>query len=763
MRPLPCLLAAATLLAGCSRDVEVPEPTRAPRIDAFSPRSAYAGEWMTIAGSGFDPDPQGNLVQFARASARAESVGNGTIGLRVPGDAGSGQFTVTTRGGISSPSPTALDYRGLGELRARAVAGEEAILHKPYRVLALQGETFLHSDLLLGILRYRDPTFVAATAVSIDSAAWASAPSVVWLESSAGESSRLVRESAYGTQAFSNLGYSAGFGPIVAMRGDGGGLPDTVVVFQHELDPPYTTSVALHQLSDLTSLPGYYPYPALLTSTAFEHLRGCVDAGAGELACLVRERADPPTPLRLARISFVPSIAVAVLPHSPALAPLVAPGIPPDLPFCADPLSREVVAPLDDGSLLVLDLTTPGLAYTVGTGSRTPGRSLACIGGGRVLVSKRDDDLLTHLDFRTGRILWSADVPKASHADVDPTGATSVVHAVGEKDNFVRLLDLGTGTLLARRSFDVLPGRVEAPDALLDRTAIDGAGWYQKSGEDPNLAFATTAPRGVVEWPLTAKRELGVFPHFGQAPDALGAFSWIDRDGYVLLREQQFAPEWSVPLGGTAQLGVDAPTYVYFGTTAGLEAVSWSGAVHQVSAVPSAEFTSLGLVEEGGVRDAHVVAAVRSGGTWGVRMWTRDEAIGGSAAGQSWPSPGSGARMIAAAAILDGSLHAFYWDGGTLHAVDLDSDLVARSDTALEDSFYSIIAVSPNGRTFVSWDFQPFSRDTSVVIWSSDATAGFPRLATIPVPGQVSAAAFSGTGEQLYVVTRGPDRIVVLE
>jgi hypothetical protein len=71
--------------------------------------------------------------------------------------------------------------------------------------------------------------------------------------------------------------------------------------------------------------------------------------------------------------------------------------------------------------------------------------------------------------------------------------------------------------------------------------------------------------------------------------------------------------------------------------------------------------------------------------------------------------------------------------------------------------------VSPNGRTFVSWDFQPYSRDTSVVLWSADADAGFPRLATIPVEGQVSGAAFDGTGETLYVVTRGPDRVIVVE
>jgi hypothetical protein len=234
----------------------------------------------------------------------------------------------------------------------------------------------------------------------------------------------------------------------------------------------------------------------------------------------------------------------------------------------------------------------------------------------------------------------------------------------------------------------------------------------------------------------------------------------------VALRERVFhTGAWDAAFAGTAQLAVDAPFNAYFATSEGLETVEWGDGTSHLSPLAGAEFTSVGLLAEDGVPDAHVLAAVRSGGEWHVRLWDRAGALAGDPPARSWRSPGAGARMIAAAAVLDGSLHAFYWDAdGTLRAAGLDSDLVARSDAALDDLFYSILAVSPNGRTFVSWDFQPFSqRDTSVVVWSADAAAGFPRLATIPVEGQVSAAAFGATGEQLYVLTRGPDRIVVLE
>jgi hypothetical protein len=435
-------------------------------------------------------------------------------------------------------------------------------------------------------------------------------------------------------------------------------------------------------------------------------------------------------------------------------------------------VNRRAVVALTDGTVVAaqLNVVTPYYYAPASTGSRTPVRSLACYGnaGSYVLAAKPDEDLLLKMQpFAPGQADWTVEIPKASRAGVwcnDASCANGVVHAAGEADNRVFVVDMSDGKVLARRSFDVLPGRVDAPDALLDRTAMNGAGWYQDGDDPPHLVFATSAPRGVIEWPLTAKRGFGIYPHFRHAADVLGAFAYFEGNGYAKLREQQFVAgflPWIAPLTGTAQLAVDAPSYVYLGTTAGLESLEWSDGTHATSPLSSAEFTSLGLVEEDGIADAHLVAAVRSAGEWQVGLWSRAEAVAGAGPGLSWPSPDS---MIAAAAILDGSLRAFYWDASdTLHAVGLDSDLVAGSDDPLADIFYSIIAVSPNGRTFVSWDFQPFSRDTSVVVWSSDAAAGFPRLATIPVPGQVSAAAFSGTGEQLYVVTRGPDRIVVLE
>jgi hypothetical protein len=113
--------------------------------------------------------------------------------------------------------------------------------------------------------------------------------------------------------------------------------------------------------------------------------------------------------------------------------------------------------------------------------------------------------------------------------------------------------------------------------------------------------------------------------------------------------------------------------------------------------------------------------------------------------------------------VLGGTLWAFYWDGTEDHAVELSSALDAVRDVPLGDYLNQVLAVSPNGRTFVSWESQPFSENTSVVVWAADPEAAFPRLATIPIEGQVTGAAFDATGEKLFVLARGPGRIVVVE
>jgi PKD repeat protein len=219
--------------------------------------------------------------------------------------------------------------------------------------------------------------------------------------------------------------------------------------------------------------------------------------------------------------------------------------------------------------------------------------------------------------------------------------------------------------------------------------------------------------------------------------------------------------------GATGATTAVTPRYV--GTSEGL--VTLVGATQTLSYVPAADFVSLGLLPDG-----RVYAGLWDGFEWAVKVWTPEYAAAGYDASATWVVPGSGSgagstfAQLDGVAFVDGQLWAFYWDGSsTDHAVQLDPDrdlaVVSGSSNRLSDTLLNVVTVSPNGKTLVSWERQPFSQNTSVVFWSAaDAFFyGFPRIATVPLDGLVSGAAFDGTGEKLYVLTRNPDRIVVLE
>jgi hypothetical protein len=772
MRPTACLLAAC-LLAACSHDLDVPPRSTAPRVQSIEPAFAYAGQRIVITGSGFDPVPEGNLVQFAGVSARAEGATAGILTLRVPADAGTGPITVATRGGISGPSATPFSYLGLGEVRGYAITSEIPLVHRPYRVLAVEGDTFIHSDLVVGLLRYGDPSFVVPHGRFMDAAPWTAPGSVVWRETAGATSGMLVRRTVGNDPESVTTATipAVESGPVVVMRAHGG-LPDAVALVQHQGDPAYLTTVALRRLDNLTPIAGY----GGAALARFEDLRGCADTGKGELACLVRREAGghnglDPSPLTVGIVSFEPAVSSTILPPPPVA--LVEDRNQLDDPLCVDTTrgaGGQAVVALQDGTLALVDVATRSfLPNTIETGSRTPVRSITCLGGGEVLVAKRGDDLLTRVSLVDGRIRWSVSVPKASRAGVDcslaaqaTTGGVCTVHVMGEADNVALVLRVDTGDLLARRSFDLLPGRVDAPEMLLDRTALQGAAAYTPADGVPRIAVVVSAPRGVLRAPVSAQRGSGLYPTYSQS-DAVAVVPGITGSYAMVLGDLALD---GVAVSATAQLGLDgAWPYAYAATGAGLETLTYDGATPgAVSDWSDSEFYSLGYLPDGRIY----------GALWDswldetfLKVWTLDEAHQGQQAGATW-SPGG---LLGMAAVLDGDLWAFWWDRNAdgelqVHATGLTasaSSLSEGSSFVLADPFYQVLAVSPNGRTFVSWDLQPFSHDTSVVLWSSDSAAGFPRRATIPVQGQVTGVAFDGTGEALYVVTRGPDRILVVE
>jgi hypothetical protein len=776
MRTRPTLTAAlasalALVLGGCSRDVTLPPEATAPRIASFSPDAAWAGERITIVASGLDAAPEANLVQFPSAVARGESLSGGALVVRVPADAGTGAIAIEASGGLSAPAGP-FTYRGLGQLRSGAVTGEVPLLHKPYRILAVGGDTFLHSDLLLALVRYADPAFAIDLAVAADALPWAGAGgAVVWLESEWYEEpepdvSRLVRlDLATGARVTwppapapppappPPVMTFAEVGPIVALRGPSG-APDADRIAVLRSDAGVT--VALHDADTLVELQA----PVALPSVA--EVRGCADAGEGRLACLVREVWDAPL-----------TLALVIPGPSPAVQPIALPAgdvIREDAvdragPICAGRTSAgagTAAVGLEDGRLALAALDgSPAFWGHLETGSRTPARSLACAAIGSrlvVLAPKLADDLLVAVDAETETILWSVDVPRASRAAVDPAWGT--VHAAGEGDNRVLVLEAATGALLARRSFDVLPGRDGAAQA---------AAWIPAGdGYPAELVFGVGSPPGVIELPLTAAP--GTFPIYRNRPDAVGVFGpFAPYDPgyryYFTLREEgaaQAGTEWDV--GSAAQLGQDGRRDAYLGTAGGLVTLDYDGGWNGTwapSGIPGAEFVSMGLLPDALDPDdpaARVFAAVGDPDGWTVRAWSEARAAAGGAAEWSWAAPDA----IAGAARLDGVLWTFHWQAGAFVGTQLDATLRKVRSVAMPEAFDRILAVSPNGRTFVTWEYQPWSWETSVVVWAAEG-AGWERIGTVPLPGVVSGVAFAGTGEALYVLTRSPDRVVVLE
>ena len=72
---------------------------------------------------------------------------------------------------------------------------------------------------------------------------------------------------------------------------------------------------------------------------------------------------------------------------------------------------------------------------------------------------------------------------------------------------------------------------------------------------------------------------------------------------------------------------------------------------------------------------------------------------------------------------------------------------------------------SPNRRTSVTWEQATVPGATGALqIWSADPATFFAPLSAVSLPASaVTGLAFDASGERLYVVTRDPDLLLVVE
>jgi hypothetical protein len=765
---VPCSLrafAAATLalalaLAGCAKDLDLPPLKTAPVVISLAPARAWAGQLLRIEGARLDPDPTANVVSFAGASARGLRYDGATLVVRVPDDAGSGPIIVTNGEGTSAPFPdstgTPFEYLGLGEPRRRAVATRRPILHQPAAVHGVGGEVFLQSSLYDGLLAAGNPAFVSPPTVRSAAAPWKGA---LYVTESAGRGARLWRiDAASGVPTASvDLPYEAINVHLLAMQ-----VPGVIVTFSSQplelaawdletLGTVVVPTALPAQITDFTAAADVGDGNAVVLGfdDAFDFRLFLVDvAGTPPLGPV------PPPVLAAGALGLdelgTPRLAVA-------FSDRTAPGI-----SVGEPLAAVSLA---SGDLAVARLGAPDPAF-VGTVETFSTSTIEALAGAAslpvVLATRPADGLSLGADLVSRQILWS--VPGSGPGPASASGDLAFV--AHEGDNDVSVVNLASGSRVARVTFDVGPGAATGI-AYGATAALLPADPLQPSLGD-ELFFPAAAFPGLVRFPLGS-----------------GSASVVSRTagvGVVVASPQSpavWSAAWTASTAGTAEAFLardySAPGTISVGGAAVLGAATGSLLALFCDGDPGVGIDA---------QLAVVTGATYSGGT-GLGAATATHGIGFEEAGLIWLAFGrvdgevvqlwdpSDLASAQAAVVLPGRdtraallLEDGLWLLGRSAPTDatlLGPDLAEVRTVTLADVIPAVHAVSPNGRLLVYRAPVQVEGETLLRFYRADPDAGFPQLDQIVVPGEVQGLAFDGTGERLWLITRSPDGVVLVD
>jgi hypothetical protein len=122
------------------------------------------------------------------------------------------------------------------------------------------------------------------------------------------------------------------------------------------------------------------------------------------------------------------------------------------------------------------------------------------------------------------------------------------------------------------------------------------------------------------------------------------------------------------------------------------------------------------------------------------------------------------ARWIARASVSFAAwLEDGLWLASAPSAFLYGPDLEIARTVALAGAAPVVEAVSPNGRLLVERVIGGAAGETLLRFYRADPDAGFPEIDGVVVEGNVEGLAFDETGERLWIVTRGPDRVVLVD
>jgi hypothetical protein len=96
-------------------------------------------------------------------------------------------------------------------------------------------------------------------------------------------------------------------------------------------------------------------------------------------------------------------------------------------------------------------------------------------------------------------------------------------------------------------------------------------------------------------------------------------------------------------------------------------------------------------------------------------------------------------------------------------ALLLGPDLSVARTVALAGDAPAGAIVSPNGRLLVERLMDGAGTGTILRFYRADPETAFPLIGTLVVDGLVEALTFDVTGERLWLVTRAPDRILLVD
>ena len=739
------------LLAACGRDLSLPSQAAPPVVMAFEPAAAFAGETVTLQGSGFDPVPARNVVHFGGAQAQADAFdpAAGLLTVRVPEDAGSGALAVATVAGLGKVSEASFGYRGIGHLRSGRGSTTVPILHRPPGIAAAGGDVYLASRL------FRFVQSRQGRLLKVDHApnAVATAPDASAIYVSVDDTvNHLVYRIDVATGKIGAPIALPFFPRALAAAADATG-PVLLVAGDDAVSTGYLATfrgtAALAPLLSPLALPISAALATALTPSAGKAVvvaqRQATQGGAAvvQTGVLIVDLARPTAAATwvAAPGKGVPTGALAAL--GPA----------------------EVAVGFDDGTIGDLALALPP-TWTAGSFdslSRSPVGGLVTFNNGQsLLASKPAEGSVVAFDVGSKALLWG--IPVKGRPIQLAADASGALYAADDSSNFVDAIDGNRGVWLNRVSFE--PG-LGSPAGAPCGVAFDAA---PLDGSKPRfLVLARNAYSLIrvdagslqVSKPLNLVRgSASLALCVGVAPDGnvwVLHQSEIGRIDPATKKEVLLASGLPVP-----------PTGLDF-TADSKPIVRFPG---EVAVVDAAGNNLGGVVFDGAVdslsrRGDQIVATWTNGGQKPVvphaALWSVAGFIAGSPPLARWDDATadlgfSGSISLAARTFL------FYDTSpqlATAATIPLDDALAPLAEAVAPVRAQGPVLPTPDGRYFL-WTRL---RAPDLVLHMTRVVDGQPILnvADLPLPGPLSGAAFDSRGERLLVPVDAASAVQVFE